>query len=85
MKEKSINDCHNTDSIDWEIYWEFIDTLDGQVKKSYGEIAKNICLSTINEEKFVSGIIQSMLRKMNHPMRRRMWDLNILNRRSKNQ
>jgi hypothetical protein len=122
MKEKSINDWHNTDSIDWKIYWEQIDTLDGiikrdrnpkskssgswrwpetyynapdifrerfhldgRVKKTYGEIAQNICLSTINADKFVSGIIQSMLRKMNHPMRRRMWDLNILNRRSKNQ
>ena len=33
MKEKSINDWHNTDSIDWEIYWEFIDTLDMIIKR----------------------------------------------------
>jgi len=121
MKEKSINDWHDTDSIDWEVYWEFIDTLDwmikwdrnpkrkssggcrwpessynapdifrerfhldGQVKKSYGEIAQNICLSTSNADKFVSGIIHSMLRRMNHPMRRHMWDLNHINKFSFN-
>jgi len=116
MKEKSINDWHDADSIDWEIYWEQIDTLDeiikrdrnpkrkssggwrwpesnynapdifrarfhldGQVKKSYGEIAQTINLLTTNADKFVSGIVQSMLRRMNHPSRRRMWDLNMKN------
>jgi hypothetical protein len=33
MKEKSINDWHDADSIDWEIYWEQIDTLDEIIKR----------------------------------------------------
>ena len=115
MNEKSINDWHNTDSINWENYWELIDTLDsaikknrntkrksrggwrwpapyynatnifqerfhtnGQVKISYRGIAQDICPSISNGDKFVSGIIRSMLRMMNHPLKRRKWDLNMV-------
>jgi hypothetical protein len=51
---------------------------DGQVNKTYREIAQKICPSINNGELFVSGIIRSMIRIMNHPLRRRKWDLNAL-------
>ncbi len=115
MSDKTLSEWHNTDSIQWDKYWEIIDTLDttikknrnpksksrggwrwpeahynagiifherfqadGQVNKPYREIAQEICPSITNGELFVSGIIRSMIRMMNHPLKRRKWDLNAM-------
>ena len=117
MSEKTLNDWHNTDSIQWEKYWALIETLDktikknqnpksksrsgwrwpktdcnavsifrerfhsdGQVNKPYREIANEICPSISNGEAFVSGIIRSMIRMMNHSLKRRKWDLNCISK-----
>ena len=31
---KSINEWYETDSIDWKVFWEMIDTLDNVIKKN---------------------------------------------------
>jgi len=109
-----MHEWYETDSIDWKVYWEMIDTLDsiikehrnpknktkggwhwpkpdysapkifrdrfnadGEVVKSIREIAQNHRIAVKNVEQFISGIILSMLRRMNHPLRRRKWDLNM--------
>ena len=111
--KKSIKAWYKTDSIDWKVFLEMIDTLDiiikknrnpknrtrggwywpeqnynasaifrerfntgGKVEKSYREILENCNISVINHEKFIASIIQSMLRIMGHPLRRRKWNLN---------
>ena len=114
MRNKSINEWHETDSIDWVEYWKMIDSLDDIIRKnrnpryktrggwywpehkysaagifrerfnadgkaanSYRVIAQKLNIPTNNVEQFVSGIIQSTFRIMNHSIRRRQWDLNI--------
>jgi len=115
MSKKSLNDWHNTDSIQWDKYWELIETLDksikknrnpksksrggwrwpeanynavnifrerfhsdGKVRKPYRDIANETCPSIANGETFVLGIIRSMIRMMNHTLKRRKWDLNYM-------
>ena len=46
----------------------------GSTNKSYREISEQFNLCMKNADQFVAGIISTMIRVMNHPLRRRKWD-----------
>lgn len=46
----------------------------GSINKSYWKISEQFTLRMKNGDQFVAGIISTMIRVMNHPLRRKKWD-----------
>ena len=50
----------------------------GSINKSYTDISDQFNLCIKNADQFVAGIISTMIRVMNHTLRRRKWDKEII-------